>query len=197
MIAVSIKLDEQAIEEAKHILRGIPNGWPRAAHRALTRTARSERTLLARLLKKRVKANVGDIKERIYIHYPSFENLRATLEISEFAKSIIDLDAIQTGEGVTYRPSFGGNRVLIRHAFIATGAKRGRQVWLRSRYRIGRIKMIEWKQRMMEAIYSMREPNVMRFIKAEDLAQIQKDGEINLVKNINQAIYFLLEKWRK
>lgn len=195
-ISISVKLDEASIAEAKRILRGIPKGWPRAAHRALTRTAQSAKTQLGRLMAKRMKAKVGNTKELIYLHYPSFENLRATLEVSKMGKNLIDLNAQQDNRGASYQPSFGGGRLHILHAFIAEGAKRGRQVWLRSRFRIGRVKMIENNRgRLMEAMYIMKEPNIWRFVKREDMDQVQKEGEQNLKKNIEHEVNFLLVKW--
>lgn len=197
MISVSVKLDEASIREAQHILRAIPKGWPRAAHRALTRTAKSGKTSLSRIIRHRMGGKAKDIKNLIYVHYPSFANLRTTLEISDFNKQIIDLNAQQTGEGVTYEPSFGGRRQLIRHAFIATGQSRGRQVWLRSRYHMGRAKMIDWKGRRMEAIIPQRESGIRRFVKAEDLKQVQKEGEVNLIKNIQHEVEVQLKGWAK
>lgn len=196
MISISVNLDNKSIEEAKHILRAIPKGWPRAAHRALTRTANSARTKLGRLMAARMGSKVGDTKKLIYLHYPSFENLRATLEVSKMGRPMIELDAQQNKTGVTYKPSFGGARQLIPHAFIATGDVRGRQVWLRSRFRIGRVKQIvNSKGRLMEAMYIMKEPSIWRFVKKEDMDQVQKEGEVNLKKNIEHEVNYQLQKW--
>jgi hypothetical protein len=196
MISISVKLDEATIAEARHILRAIPKGWPRAAHRALTRTAKSGRTSLGRLLASRVKSKVGEAKSLIFVHYPSFENLRATLEISKMGHPLIKLSPQQDDVGTSYQPSIGGSRQMIPHAFIATGAKRGRQVWLRSRFRIGRVKMIENKRgRLMEAMYIMKEPDIWRFVKAEDIKQVQSEGEVNLMKNLNHEIEVQLNRW--
>ncbi len=195
-ISISVKLDEKSIAEAQQILRGIPKGWSRAAHRALTRTAQSGKTSLSRLMSRRMGSKVGDTKKLIYLHYPSFENLRATLEVSKMGKNLIDLQPNQNEVGTSYQPSFGGGRQMIPHAFIAVGDVRGRQVWLRSRYRIGHVKMIENNRgRRMEAMYIMKEPNIWRFIKKEDMDQVQKEGEINLKKNIEHEIDYQLQKW--
>lgn len=196
MISISVNLDQRSIDEARQILRAIPKGWPRAAHRALTRTANSARTKLGRLMAARMGSKVGDTKKLIYLHYPSFENLRATLEVSKMGKQMIKLDAQQDQTGVSYKPSFGGARQLIPHAFIATGEVRGKQVWLRSRYRIGRVKeIVNNKGRLMEAMYIMKEPSIWRFVKKEDMDQVQKEGEVNLKKNIEHEVTVQLNRW--
>ena len=198
MISISVKLDAASIAEGKQILRDIPKGWPRAAHRSLTRTANSGKTLLGRLLKIRMKARrVGDTKKLIFVHYPSFANLRATLEISKMGRPMIELGAEQNEKGTSYQPSSGGRRQMIPHAFIATGQKRGRQVWLRSRFQIGRVKEIEHRGRRMEAMYLQKEPNIWRFVKQEDINQVRTEGAINLVKNINHEIQVQLNRWAK
>jgi len=202
MLAVQVKLDEESIAEAQHILRAIPRAWPRVARTSLLRTVKHSRAVLARIVKSRVggkskeKALVGDIKKYMYIHYPTFANLTTSLEISKYSKPLIDLEAQQTPEGVTYKMPFGGGRQLLRHAFIARGESRGQQVWLRSRYYIGRVKRIDWRGRNMEAIYAQKAIGIDKFIKAEDYKEIEADGAVTLVKEINGQIGRELRRWR-
>jgi len=203
MLAVTVKIDEASIKEAQHILRAIPGAWPRVARTSLLRTVKHSRAVLARIIKSRIggkskeKAKVGDIKNYLHIKYPSFANLRTTLEVSKYTDPLIELDPSQTDKGVTYRMPFGGGRQLLRHGFIATGEKRGRQVWLRSRYYIGRAKMIDWKGRTMEAIYAQKAPSLNKYIKAEDHKVLSDDGAVTLVKEINGQIGRELKKWNK
>lgn len=198
MIAVQIQIDEKTIREAQHILRGIPKAWPKVARRSLLRTVTSSRAILARAIKSRVtgKAKIGDIKQYLYIRYPSMANLRTSLEVSRYTAPLIELAAQQTAEGVTYQPPFGGGRQLLPHAFIATGAARGRQVWLRARYYIGRAKMIEWKGRTMEAIYPQRAFSLARYIKAEDYKELADKGAAMLSQQISEQIGVELRRWR-
>lgn len=192
---IMVRLDEASIAEARSILRAIPKGWHKAAHYALKRTANTAKVTLARIMSRRMKGKVGDTKNLIFIHYPSFANLRSTVEVSEMGKQMIELSPQQDGKGVSYQPTGGGRRQHIPHAFIATGASRGRQVWLRARYRVGHVKMIEWAGRRMEAIYLMKEPGIWRFLKKEDINQIQNEGESNLVKNLQHGVSEQLRRW--
>jgi len=199
MIAVQIKLDEKSIAEAQHILRGIPRAWPRVARTSLLRTVKHSRAVLSRIVKSRIKgkAKIGDIKNYLFIKYPSFANLRTSLEVSKYTKPLIDLEPQQTDKGVTYQMPFGGGRQLLRHAFIARGESRGLQVWLRSRYYTGRVKRIEWRGRNMEAIYAQKAPSLDKYIKAEDQKVLADDGAVTLPKELSGQIARVLKKWRK
>jgi len=198
MLQVTVKLDEKSIAEAQHILRAIPRAWPRVARRSLRRTVVSSRAVLARTIKSRIKGKikVGDLKKYIHIDYPTNTKLRTSLQLDRYSAPLIDLDAQQTDAGVTYRLPFGGGRQLLRHAFIATGESRGRQVWLRSRYYIGRIKRIDWRGRNMEAIYAQRAPSLDKFVKAEDQQKLIDYGADMLPKQIDQQIGVELRRWR-
>jgi len=189
MIAVQIKLDEKSIAEAQHILRAIPGAWPRVARTSLLRTVKHSRAVLSRIVKSRIKgkAKIGDIKNYLFIKYPSFANLRTSLEVSKYTKPLIDLEPQQTDKGVTYQMPFGGGRQLLRHAFI----------WLRSRYYTGRVKRIEWRGRNMEAIYAQKAPSLDKYIKAEDQKVLADDGAVTLPKELSGQIARVLKKWRK
>jgi len=49
----------------------------------------------------------------------------------------------------------------------------------------------------MEAIIPQRESGIRRFVKAADLKQVQKEGEVNLVKNIQHEVEVQLNRWAK
>ena len=145
--------------------------------------------------------NVGDAKKTINVWFvPPFGR---KIEISNFSYHLINLDPKQTAEGVshlTYRGS--QKRTTVRHAFIATGAARGRQVWLRARYYIGRPKYIEWKGRIMEAIFALRGgPTPYSVLvgpkNVADYHRICGETEARLVKEINDQISFELRRWAK
>jgi hypothetical protein len=204
MLAVQIKLDEKSIAEAQHILRAIPRAWPRVARASLRAAVVHSRAVLSRIVKSRIssrgkgnKANIGDIKKYLHIDYPTTAKLRTALYAETYSKPLIDLDPQQTDAGVTYRLPFGGGRQLLRHAFIATGESRGRQVWLRSRYYIGRVKRIDWRGRNIEAIYAQRAPGLDKFIKAEDMKRLGDEGVTRLQKEIVQRTGYMLKRWNK
>ena len=190
-------IDERSLAEADRILRAIPGAAQRVLFRSLNRAVSSSRTLLSRRLAARLKVNKGDVQKRLPIRKANRNYLRATLNAEVSVEQVINLGAQQTEAGVTYRPFGGKKRRLIAHAFIARGLKRGTQVWLRSRYVLGRPKFIDWRDRRMEALYLQKEPPISSLIEPEDRRAVTTKASEILPKEINQRMGYELQKWNK
>jgi len=195
---VQIKVDEKSLKEAERILRAVPRAFPKVMSRATLRTANFAKTRYARIIAKELKIKVGEAKNYIWIIFiPPYGR---KIEVSNYTHPVIKLDARQEESGVSHAIYKGSKkRNIIEHAFIATGATRGRQVWLRSRYYMNKnIKYITWKGRHMEAIYflkSGKSPYRALFAHLGDLTNIQEATALQLQKEINSAMSFALKKW--
>jgi hypothetical protein len=194
----TIEIDERSLKEADRVLRAIPRGLPKAMNRALNRTVTFTRARFARVIAKDLKIKVGDAKKQITVTRPPMSR---KFFVSNYTSMAIDLEPVQTERGVTHLRALGSKeRELKRHAFIATGKKRGRQVWLRARYYLGRTVYIDWHGRHMEAIYAIRgglspyrvlmsAKNRPRFF------EIQKETGDKLAKEIDNQVGEQLRRW--
>jgi hypothetical protein len=209
MLAIKVKFDEKTVQEAAQILRGIPKALPAVMSRTLNRTASATRTLVSRNISSRFKTKVGVIRKGISITNATYKNWLATMEVADTKGlvPVIEASPVQTAAGVTYIPPTeskkggGGSRQLLPHAFIATGPVRGRQVWLRSRYRPGggAPKFIDWQGRRMEAIFIAKVHTLGGLIDivSEELMNTARDSGDLLEKNLNEQIALTLKKWAK
>ena len=192
---ISVTIDERSFAEAQRILRAIPRGADRAIARGLNRTVASARTHLSRLVSRRIGSRVGDVRSRIFARKAYWNKPIATLDVSTDRKQLIDLGAVQMSRGVMYRPFGRGKNKLIEHAFIAEGSRRGRQVWLRSVYVLGRRKHIEWQGRRMEALYLQKGASLLSLITAEDRQSLTEKASREVGKNVDDQVGVELRRW--
>jgi len=116
---IDIRFDKDKIEKLRRELRGFPaNSLPKVMSRGLNRTATQARTKTARMISKEAGLKVKDARERITLKRASYRHWRSSIKISRRRIPLLRFSARQTKKGVTYKR--GRERVLIRHAFLAT-----------------------------------------------------------------------------
>lgn len=192
---IEIRIDDREIKQLQRTLAGIPRALPTVMSRGLNRTAEHTRTLLSRLIHAKMGLGVRYSRKQIYMKRASRALWKAEVSVSNFRASLINLNPEQTKTGVTY--SIGGKRLLLRHAFIAVGAKRGRQVWLRSLHAIGFRKYIEWRDRTMEALYVQKTAAIsdkLIQMAGTELNQIYSESLSLLEKNIQDQVNLILAR---
>lgn len=193
-----IRYDDKKIKRLERELRGFPkNSLPKVMSRALNRTATQARTKLARLGSKRLGWRVKDVREYITLKKASYTNWRSRLKFPIRTIPLIHLKAKSTKKGVKYKDPIKGKRVIKPHAFIATGQERGKQVWLRSIYAIGRRKYIKWSDRKMEALYIQKAPSLKTILMEhakEEFHSIVDESRQRLEKNIHDQVNLILKR---
>jgi hypothetical protein len=195
---IEIRLDKNKIRQFEQMLAGIPNALPRVMVRGLNRTADQTRTQLSRLINRRLNILVRFARKNVYVRHANYKDWRAKVDVSNFRPNIALLSPPpqQTSEGVSY--SIGGRRtVLLRHAFIAVGQKKGRNVWLRSLHQIGYRKFIDWRGRTMEAMYVQKAPGLGEMLLNEasaDVNLIYAESAAKLEKNIHDQVQLILRR---
>lgn len=192
---LEIRYDDRKLKDLQRTLAGIPNAMPRVMSRGLNRTADQTRTQLSRLINQHLKLGVRTARKEIYVHRASYGNWRASVQVANFRADISLLNPKQTSLGVTYR--VGKKTILLRHAFIATGKSKGRQVWLRSIYQIGYRKYIEWQGRTMEALYTQKTAGAAQVLLTEAGAEVDRiyaESQAKLEKNIHDQVQLILRR---
>jgi hypothetical protein len=192
---VQLDVDERSLAEADRILRGIPGGAQRVMARALTRAATSARTQLSRSVSRRLGVRVKDVRSRMGVRRANRNSLRSALDVSSDRTQLIALHAEQTPLGVTYKPFGRGDRMLLRHAFIAKGPKRGMQVWLRSEHQLGRKKYIVHRGREMEALYLQKGASLLDVLDPGDIQSVAAGASRDLPRNIEDQMGVELRRW--
>jgi len=103
---------DQIGEAVDHIDRGVP----RVLQGAISRTLRHAQTLVIRKLATAASIGQRSLRKNISIHKPRFDDLVGWIRFGAGRVPIIEMQARQTQEGVTFRGREG--RQLILHAFI-------------------------------------------------------------------------------
>ena len=193
---LDVRVDNQAIKRFERQLAGIPRALPQVMSRGLNRTATEARTLMVKYAAKTLKQKQKTVRPYHPIKKATQANWHARIDISLFRPQLIDLSVKQVKSGVRYR-SITGQFKILPHAFIATGPKKGTQVWLRSLYVLGFRKYITWKERHMEALYLQRGHSIGEFWKHHiaKLTEIRNQSMQRLGKNIHDQIQMIL-RWR-
>lgn len=104
----------------------------KAQVRAINRTAVGGRRMIADRVQQEVTATGLGANKFIQINRARFNAPWATIEITGKQIPLIKFDARKGKAGVRYRIMKGDPLKTLKHSFIATAPKRGRQVWLRS-----------------------------------------------------------------
>lgn len=205
---LEIRFDDEKLKQVQRVLRDFPKALPKVMSRGLNRTATSARTWLARTISQRLKTQrftkktgkISAIKKTIH-HFPkaTYANWRTELRIVPGKGHwLIGLDPQEVSKGISYQSDVLKGRSIAEKAFIATGKSRGRQVWLRSIYRLGYRKYINWRGRKMEAIYPLREPpHIFNAIMGQDQKLIKEAecyGAARLQKNIHDQVNLILKR---
>lgn len=199
MLAVSVKLDERSIAEAKYILRAIPRAWPRVARRAINRTVDSAATDLKRKASEQIVLKKSEIAKGIGKHKASYANLTGSIDTTAYRPGLIRFPGTKEKRphGVSYRISRTEGRKVLPHGFEATMPSGHRGAFLRSSYATGSYKPMASKP-AKEAIHEAHGPSIWQVIANTpgllDSAQ-QRAGD-QLGKNINDQIGVELRRWR-
>lgn len=188
---IEIRLEEHKIRQFEQMLAGIPNAMPRVMSRGLNRTADHYRTRLSRLANDKLKIGVRNARRFIYIKRATKLLWRAKVDVTRRGPLVSELKPKQTATGVRYL-----NTRFIPHAFIATGAYHGRQVWLRSIYQLGYRKYITWKDRDMEALY-MQKAGSLADLLGDYTGEVQslwEECRQKLESNIHDQVQLILRR---
>ena len=190
---IEVRINQADIVRLERLMSGIKGAMPKVMSRGLNNTNRSFRTRLKDYIAERTGLKKGVVLKSLLLDRATYTKWRAALKVTDITIPVIKLNASQTKTGVTYKSPADGQRKLIEHAFIATGAIRGKQVWLRLRYLIGRVKMIEWHGRNQEAMYIQKDysKDHAKIIK-EYFASHEAPGA-ELAKNILTQVRMVIE----
>jgi hypothetical protein len=172
---IEIRFDENKIRQVERMLAAIPGALPKVMSRGINRSADHARTLFSRLINERFKIGVRKARKEVYLRRASQNTWRAKVSVSNFRPSIM----------------------LLRHAFIAVGAKKGKQVWLRSLYQIGHRKYIDWRGRRMESLYQQRASGFSETLYETDqdrISAIYAESLAKLEKNIHDQVQLILRR---
>ena len=178
---LEIKYDDAKIKRLQRELKNLPRALPKIMSRALNRTALSARTEVSRSLAGRIGLRIKDVRQRVVMQKASYSNWRSAIRISSRRLPIIRFGARQTAKGVTYKQ--GRQRVLIRHAFIATMPSGHRGIFKRK----GGARL---------PIAELRGPSLAQvFTGAQDEAnRIYQASLARLEKNVNDQVNLILRK---
>lgn len=178
---LEIRFDDAKLKKFERELKGIPRALPKVMSRGLNRTAQSARTQISRSLAQRIGLKIKDVRARLTLSKASYSNWRSAVGISGKRFGLIKFAARQTKKGVTYRK--GRNRILIRHAFIATMPSGHRGVFMR-------------KAGPRLPIAEMRGPSLAQvFTGAQDEAnRIYRESLARLEKNIHDQVNLILRR---
>lgn len=126
MATVQVVANKRQIAELDRVGKDIKNFTPRVLQRSVNKVTRGQRTVLVRLLSKKLKLKQAEVKEKnIKMKLASFKDLAALIRIVGKAIPLIRFGARQTKKGVTYKEPGTNGRKLIPHAFIQmVGTKR-------------------------------------------------------------------------
>lgn len=191
-----IRYDDKRLKQLERTLKGIPRALPKVMSRALNRTTEKARTDLSRFGAKRFGWRKKDVMRYITIRHASYKNWRSNLSFPKRKISVIHLKAKEKS-GVSYKDPISGSRRTESSAFIATGKKKGRQVWRRSVHAIGRRKYISWAGRRMEALYMMKGPSLFGLLMEHARAEterIHRESMQRLQKNIQDQVRLILRR---
>ena len=195
---LEIRYDNDKIKRFERELRGFPaNSLPKVMSRSLNRTADKARTEIARFGSKLLKTKVGSVRSLVYVRHATYKNWYANIKASKFRSNLINLNPVQTPAGVSYTEFGSKKRTVLKHAFIATGPKKGRQVWLRSIYVIGRRKYYNMYTSgpLKEALYIQKGEPFSNFLMRNQsfMQQLKNDSIQRLQKNINDQVRLILK----
>jgi len=195
---LEIRYDDAKIKQLQRELRSFgKNALPRVMSQGLNRTAAHARTEFARLGAKKTGWRKGDVQSYITLKKATWSKWRAQIGFPKRTIPLIHLKARQQKTGVKYKDPITGKRIVKKHAFIATGDERGRQVWLRSIHAIGRRKYITWSGRKMEAMYIQKAPSLKDILmkySADEFKRIENQLKEDLQKNIHDQVQLTLRR---
>jgi len=127
-----IRYNEQDLRNLQEALKDVPRAMQAIMSRALNRTAMMARTQIGRTFSRRIGLRIKDVRQRVILQKASYTNWRSAVAISNKRLPLIKLKAKQTRKGVTYRQIGSRERILVRHAFIATMPSGHRGVFRRA-----------------------------------------------------------------
>jgi hypothetical protein len=140
MLMTMVQLDEAQLKEAVALLTGVRQGVPKAASRAINKTADSARTKIVRRTAEEIALGPQELRQRnIRLTRATYGRLLAHLLISGRRIPLIRFGAAQVRHGVTYRIRRSGGREEIPSAFLPILAEGHRGVFVRTGpFRLGR-----------------------------------------------------------
>lgn len=188
---IEIQIDRRQVKSVQRLLAAVPNGWPRAASRAVNRTATRARTWITREISSETKLRQTDVRKAIIVRRATYRLLEAHLLISGGRIPLIRLGARQTRRGVTYRDWRRPGRRLWRRAFIQTMRSGHRGAFIRARaggQAVGRLPIWELHGPSIQGVYEG----------AAGLARrMMEQTQNQLHDELNTQVKVLLERGRK
>jgi hypothetical protein len=132
---VMLRVSDAELAYVQQTLNAIPQGAQKAIRAAINSTLAKARTELARAIRQEVNIPYGEIRDRITIpRKASNTALSGTLRIDYRNIPLIKFKAKYTKKvGVTVHMLKNQSPLTFNRAFIATGPKRGTQVWERQK----------------------------------------------------------------
>ena len=157
---------------AKRLLAAVPRGWPKAASRAVNKTAGAARTRIVREIAAETKLTPKYLRKRIWIRRASYTRLEALVRIGGHEMPLIAFRARQTQKGVTYMVVRSRGRQLMAGAFIATMPMGHKGVFKRRGAK--RLPIDEQYSQSLQDIYADA-PGLARRIIAETSGMLEKN----------------------
>lgn len=193
MIGLDVKIDKGEIKRAQKLLRAIPNGFERAASRALNKTAVRTRTVIVKAVRSDAPGlMVTVVRKAINIRRATFRFLSATIGLARRRIPLMKLAPTpktpeadlqrKTRRGVSYRRPRGG-RGRIAEAFVAEMPSGHTGVF--KRIGEGRLPIVE-----------LRGPSVAEVFEASDTiaARVEAEAGRLLIVDLGTQVDLILRR---
>ena len=122
---MGVSLDKSSLSNAKLMLYGVKNGFPKAFCRALTNTAKNTRTEMIRLVRRDYSHKASAIRKRIKVDKATYSKLSASVESTGRSFHLTDIAGTrETNKGVSVNVKKSTGVKLIPRAFENKSGKK-------------------------------------------------------------------------
>lgn len=129
---MEIKLNKSSLSEAKLMLYGVKDGFPKAFSRALNKTANSTQTEMVKLVRRDYNYKAAAVRARISVNKATYANLSASVKSTGDSVHLTDITGTrQTKKGVSVNVKKSTGIKLIPRAFKAAGQRSGKDIIFR------------------------------------------------------------------
>lgn len=115
---INVEFNKAQVKEVKRLLSAIPRGYPKAASRAINKTATTIRSKITKLVRQYIPLKLKDIRKKIVVIKANRSRLFARIRVKGGLTPLIKFGARETKSGVSFKVA--GKREKLRHAFIST-----------------------------------------------------------------------------
>jgi len=180
---IDIRWNRRQVAEFVKALRGIKHGWPKAASRALNKTAVTVRSRLVKAISSQTGVKQKVVRARTWVKKATYRKLHSRVSLGGLHIALMNLGARKTRKGVTYRLG-QGRRQLAGGAFIAS---------MPGGYHIGVFRRLGPERLPIQELFG---PAVMDLFETVPglASRVTKDADALLVKYLAAQVKMLVVK---